>query len=512
MEEEKNIEETTEETVENNVEEVTNIEEEQSVKEEVVENISTVSAINSEKKNKNGIVIALIILVALVAVAWFAYTKLFNTKNIFIRSINKGYAEFEDLIDESTKNQKDIKTFVMSNDMSFNLDVDKSLIDEDTKEIIDEVNKLSIKNEIGFDQKNQKMLLTLDALYSEKDLINVGAYLQDEKVYVELKNIFDKYIEIPVEEYGVMFDGTGIGNASVEDVKYILSKSKDAIINNLDGKKFKKSNATIDVDGKNVKTTKITYTFDEKSVLELSEKVVEDISKDSKYIKILAKVSGMEEKEIKDALKEAKTSIKEEIKNGEFNSETEIKLSVFVKGITRKNAGYELEVNDEYDGTSKMSYYKNGKTEVFKMSQDKEDIITATSKDDKTVIKLNAEGEEIKVTITKKESGKTTNYDFTVDVNGMKINGKLTEEIIKENKDGSGESKVTVEASMMGLVKFKISDTIKLEYKDKLELPNISNSVNYEELSEEDYNKIMTKLGENETLVSLIEKFSSYSE
>lgn len=474
-------------------------------KEKVVEETTNEQTKVVKQNNKKGLLAVIGIIVVLVGILYFAYTKLFNPKNMFIKSINKGYAEFEEKIDEYTIDNKESKPIMISNDINVKLDVDKSLIDENTKSIIDEINKINIKNEIGYDQKNKTMLLTLDALYDKEDLLNVGAYAKDEKMYFELKNLFDKYIEVPLEDYEQYFE-TNSYNLDKEELKYLLSKTKDAVLNNLNSKDFKKSSEKITVNKKELKVTKITYSFSEKSASVLAKSALEDLKKDSKYIKILSKLMEMDEKEVREKIDE---SIKN-IKTKDLDTKKVLELSVFVKGISRENAGYELRINDEDDSYT-LTYYKNKEEKEIKVNQGKESIVNATVKDDKATIKMTAEDQEVTLTIKKSEKKNVTTYNYDLEATGSKISGKLEQEKIKENKDGTGEYKTTLQASMMGLVTFEISDNIKIEYKDKIKIPDTKNSISYEELSEEDMNSITTKLYENEALMSLMQKFSSYS-
>ena len=56
---------------------------------------------------------------------------------------------------------------------------------------------------------------------------NVFAYGQKEKIYIELKNLFDKYIEVPVKEYDTIFESS----ENLEDSKYIVKTVKDSFLN-----------------------------------------------------------------------------------------------------------------------------------------------------------------------------------------------------------------------------------------------------------------------------------------
>lgn len=465
--------------------------------------------LTSQKSSKKGLFLVIGAAIALLVSVFFVYTKISNPKSIFIKSINKEYAKFEKKLDSFLVEKKDLKSFIVSDEMNFKLDIDKSLLNDETNKMIEEINKLSIKDEIGMDLKNKKMLFTLNTLYGKDDLLNIGAYVVNEKAYFELKGLYDKYIEIPVDGFNELFEMGNSTSLSKDDLKYLLSKTKDAVINNLDSKKFKKSSAKITVNKKEIKANKITYTLTNKSFNELAVKALEDIKGDSKYIKILAKSTGLDEKEIKEELTNAIKNVKES--KSEVDDDTKINISVYTKGLNNKSAGLDFEVVSEGE-SYKIAYYINGKEKELKLMQGKETFVSATIIDNKATIRFNAQGQELVLNVTKKEEKNKITYDYDINIAGAKLSGKVILDTIKDNKDGSGEVKVTVTASMMGIINLEVSDHLKIEYTDEIKLPDTSNSISYDELSEDDYNSIMEKLYNNEAFKSLMQGLMSYQE
>lgn len=511
---EKVEEEKTEESV---VEESIVEEKEQSVDEDTakiaVENVKkeeineSYELIPQKKKSNKGPFIAIAIIVVLLAtILYFVYTNISNPKKMFVKSINKEYKEVENVIDDLFINSSNKKAMVLSNDFGINIKVDESLTNEGIKSMIEEINKIKVETKIGYDQKNKQMLMNVGALYDKDTLIDLGAYAKDENMYFELKDLFDKYIKVPMDEFDTYFEESDLDK---KDLKYVLSKTKDAFINNLDEDNFKKSSATIKIDGKNVKTTKVTYAMSEKDANVLSKKALSELSKDSKYIEALATISGKDKDEIKDSLEESLDEIKEEIESDDLETEKTLSFVVYLKGVMKKTVGYEIVVDSEEKGS--ITYIKGDKKDTLKFIVEDEEIINATISDNKFMVELTSDGETVSLDVLKKEKDKKTTYSYTLTAAGTSISGDVIVEMIKENKDGSYEAKISSSASVMGMVTVTISGTSKAEYSDNLDLPNVSNSVDYEELTEEDMNTIKTKLMENKALVSLIAKISTYA-
>ena len=457
------------------------------------------------KKNMKGIIVLVASVLVLAFGLYYGYKKFLSPKSQFIKAVNKEYKKVEKYIDDFTIDNSDSKPVLVTSDLNFNLNVDDSLLSDDSsKTILSELNKLGLKSQIGIDSKNMEALVKFNALYDNKSLLNMNGYFKDNSIFIELKDLYDKYIEVPLEmETTGMFDAnsTSLKNVTKDDLKYLVSKTKDAILNNLNEKDFKKSTDKVKINGKEVKVTKLTYSFSEKTTYELAKGALNSISNDSKFIKILAKISGTKEDEIKQSL-QASAQMFGLVDTKELDKTTTAKLSVYTKGVS----GISLEAIDEESGKTEIAYYHNDDNYVFNVSENDKNIVTINVNDKNINALIDSEGEKIKLNINKEEKDKTIVYNYTLETDDSKIKGKLTEEIIKKNDDGTGEFKITSEASTMG-VSAKITGNLKIEFKDKLELPNTKNSIKYDEIPEEDSNEISNKLAQNSVLVSLIEKF-----
>ena len=460
-----------------------------------------------KKDNNNRLIITVCVAIALTIGLYFTYSKLLNSKKLFIKAINKEYSKLEEQIDKYVVDNKDAKTIMMTSNIKFKMEMDEAIADNESKKLMKEYNKLKISEKIGIDQKKNEMIMNLRYLYADEDMINIGTYLKDKKLYLELKNIFDKYIELPMSN-SIDFDNADTNKISKEEFKYLLKTTKDALINNMNSKDFKQSTEKIKDGRKIIKVSKITYGLSEKSATELMIKFYEEIGKDSKYIKILSKLIGEKESKVKESIKEVTNEMKSVIKDELLSKDVKVRFGILVKGISKKYVGLSFETVDE----AKLIYYKNGNNKEIRISKKDEDLIRASKKDNKTVITFISEGKETTLTIDKTEKNKKTTYNYELEASGMKISGKFIIEKIKENKDGTNENKFSLDISMMGMITFKIYGNIKIENVDKLDIPNISNSIKAEDLSESDTKKIMEKLMNNETLKSFLKIFGSEEE
>lgn len=509
--------ETNEDSLSEETEETTeNISSEES--EEIAETPQEVTSEQNNKvvqKNNKGIIIG-IAAVVIVAAVYFIYSYINSPRNIFLKGINYGYKEVENLYDKmlnaDTYKLLDKKALKSTASADINIKMEESLLDEDSKKVIDELNKLKIEAEVGYDKRNKKMSFVLNSKYDSDDLVGIGTYAKEKNLYLELKNIFDKYIEIPVEDYDALFENT---KSKGEDGKYILKSFKKALAKNLDKKEFKKSKETVKVNGKEMKVTKVEYGLSQKTTMTLTKDILTDLKDDAKFIEKLSNILGKDKKEVKEQL----TSMIEEIAKGledeNVNTTKFIKISIYAKGITSKVVGFSVKVVDTQE--YQIAYFKNGKVKETKISQDKTDLINivTTEKDknnSKTIVNISG----LKMTIDKKVSGEKTTYDYNLNQSGVSLKGSfvITSKEVKKNEKYKSSIQFTMSlgANGMSLMSMEVNSTGISEYVDELKLPDTSNKVNYISLTEDDYNKMMTKLSQNENLMNLINNLGGNKE
>ncbi len=165
------------------------------------------------------IVVILIFLVALFAIYNFVFC---NSKSIFLRAINSEYQKLDDKLNKITNSDLNTmaKNKAIKANYTFDIDINADNIVAGTnyEGLIDEINKLNFEMNTGVDNKNKKFSYNIKANYEQDNLINVFTYGQKEKIYIELKDLFDKYIEVPVKEYDTIFESS----ENLEDSKYIV--------------------------------------------------------------------------------------------------------------------------------------------------------------------------------------------------------------------------------------------------------------------------------------------------
>lgn len=469
--------------------------------------------VTSKKKSKLGYVIAIIILAI---VLFGVYNVIFNdSKNIFLKAMNNEYQKADEMIDTffGSSSIHEYDTVSTTTAMNFNVNVQDGILDEDEMAILNEINALNLLMNTQYDSINKQLYYGLDLKYDTADLFNIGVYGKTNSLYVELKNIFDKYIEIPVEEYESLFEND---NTNIEDMKYVASAIKDSFLNNLDKKEFVESKETITIGSEEIKAKKITYVFTEEKAVKHVIKMLTDLKNDNKFIKACSKVSGEEVEAIKSSIQEMIDELNDELDLLE-NSDESIEISVYTKGFSNTAVQFSMVVNTDDKAEIRYSNYNDVKR--IALVADGETVLNITNtKEEENSYKTTASAGSIKLVVNSKKENDNWNhtYRLTESESTLEVSGEVTSTMkeVTKDKEYITDMKFTALVGAEGaenIMGLEITGTTTTKIGEMESIPDVSNSVLYTNLTEEDMNTILENIMNNQSLVDFINRITSYS-
>lgn len=460
------------------------------------------------KKKSKVVPIVMGVAVLVLATLSILYFVFHNSKNLFLGAINKEYTELtRNLSVSGVYDKAKNSSVVVTGEAGIQVSkVDEALVGSDAKQLLDVINQLKLRYTYGIDYKNKKMSYLLGYMYGDKDMLQVNVYGQEKNMYVELKDLFSKYIRIPYEELDTMFEDP---NTSLEDMKMMTKAIKDATLNALDSNDFKKTKATIQIGEKEEKTKKISYTVNQKNMPDIIASVITTLKKDKSFLNILQKYSGKTEKEIIKSL----NKMSAEAKNKDWD---EVTVSIYFKGITNQAVQYELQ---EKSSNMTFVYQKDGKEKRFTIAEeDTEWIRFAYEEKTNTESKMTVviPSLDIDGSIQKTKTGGTSTYDFTFrdSKDTIKITGKCISKAEEKGKDTNYAIDFTMnmESGNQALGSIKITSngtsTIGAPIESK---EDFTNNIAIEEMTEEHSNEIMTNIMNNETFMSFMNNIVNIS-
>lgn len=448
-----------------------------------------------EKEKKNNKFKIVLILVAVLLIGGFLY---FNSpKNIFLRVINKGYNNIvENLESNVDKSKKNIKT---GGNLTFDFKINDLYKNSFDTSLIDEINKLELELNSEIGSKTKEFMYELNTKYDSNNLLGLAIYGKEKNIYLELKEIFDKYIEIPIDNYDELFEDY---DKSLEESEYIIAKLKNSLLKNLNNKDFKKSKTTLKTDDKEFKVNKIEYKINEKSATKLMMNVFKDLKKDKKFIKNLAQLSETEENEITDLL----NSLIEELgSTTEFDTETFISISLYTKGFLHEYVGFEFNINNEV----KLDYYNYNDASYGNLDIDGEisTIKCKKQKENESKIEINING--VIIDVLAKEKDRKYDYSYKLDIDGMIIDGEMNFDLSEEVKDkkynNDFDFSIKLKYDDQELISFATKYDGSTEILDE-SFTNLTtkDTINIEELTETDINTIYTNIINNQNIINFI--------
>lgn len=400
---------------------------------------------NVKKPKKKGLIIGAIVAVVIIAAIIVAYfLTLGNPKYIFGKTIDKLFVIDTQNYD-SIKIDTEIKASVEAEDATY-------------QQYLKDLEKLTIKAGAQLDVSEKSEIVNLGLDYDKESVIDAQVYYNNGDMYTYFDGLFDKYIQIEMddeaqEQMNQIFE-SAISEEELEKNADAIKIFKDELKTQINEYgKFEKKKDKIDIGKEEEKVTKWTLTLTEKQLYNVLSKTFSNLAKNDKFI------DCFEEDDIEEILKEAAESIK----NTDADSKDNLKISIYTKGLLNKLVAVDgaiysdleemtitASVVKEDDGVYEYKIYQ-------KMSREKIDLLNG------------------KVEIKKEKDSK---------------------------KDQLGKIKIIGNIYELGSAELEIDYSIK--YNQGIDKVNVKNSVNIDDLTEEDVNGIMQKLMERPLVSDLL--------
>lgn len=404
-----------------------------------------------KKKGKTALIITLsVILILIVAVVAIYFLVLSNPKYVFSQMLDRVF----------TMGTQNYNTINIETSIKPSFDLDDENDNEEAKLLEDFTLNLGMQ----LDFTSKKEIIDLGIEYKDDDALSGRGIFTNDKLYVYLNDIFDKYIYTDIdnlsEEYKDVYEIVQLPEKreNFEIAMAILNNEiKNEIMNN---GTYEKTTDKITLNGKRTDVNKFTAIFTEKEFAEILVNICNNLAENDEFLDCF-------ETSPRNDLKDFADQIEEE----SDDSDSTIEFSIYTKGLLNEFVGINIKTNIEDD-------------------------------------------EELSMNIDfMREANNLYNISFSQDKNYMKVDIELEPEKSTRDED-SGKAKI----------KMKLSDTgkiaIDMDYKciynqpideiDERELER--NSVEEEDLTDSDFMEIMQNLSEKPIIKDIIESTNQYND
>lgn len=306
--------------------------------------------------------------------------------------------------------------------------------------------KLNLTTEFNMDKKVLNQGISVSAF--DEPVISVEGLIQDNNIYFLLNNIYSKYIQVPSEEMEGVETNEIFNTENIEVSEKLVKELKQILLDEVNSKELTQENVEVDGD----KLTKTTVKFTAKEIEQIITKLTVELYKISPVNDVKNIVEGLEQIEIDE----------EDAENDNY-----LEISIYTKRLTGKIVKTEIA--------------------MINVADDEAIVVTIAEKED----------EKVEITFAMNEDSIATNKAVTMFTLTIKEEGENKGTVtLKANIDETASS-VTITA------KYSI------DYNAKVEPKNVRNSINANDLTEEDMNEMMTNIENNEFLYSIIQSLST---
>lgn len=350
------------------------------------------------------------------------------------------------------------------------------------------INDLTVKMQTGIDQVNQERVIRVRLNHNQDNLADLAYYQIKEKQYLNLRNIYNKYIQlndVPYQE--------NVRKSDPVATEYLINKIKVLINKNLKDKDFVKAPANIKIGMEIINTKKIELKLSKQHLNDIIKNILSGLKNDKTSITMLTTL-------INDSILNATNSgmitetdlelgLEEVIKGEQLDLGIDlINASIYVKKGNNTPVCYELLVKEgETNFALSYTLFKNkNKEEIREIKYDVKD------------------GQQVLLKFNKIESGK---YNYEIVLTNIEqekpiiIRGEIEkrEQEIIANKEYRSDFSASVNLKQdeqeVGSLNFTVTSTIKGN--GQFKIPNLdNNTIMITELESAKIGEIITALWE----------------
>lgn len=321
----------------------------------------------------------------------------------------------------------------------------------ETNAIFEIVNDVFVGIDYELDYDNKTALTKITTKYGDEKLLDLDVYLKDSTGYILLNNLYSKYISVDLKDIA---DSIFESVKYTEDHKIVLGELKTAVTKSLKSKYFSTETEEITINDTKVKTTKNSLELDNINII--TKDILTYLTNSDKFITSASKVSNVTESEILSGLEDSLNYLEEDPIETTYE---DAQLSIYTKGLM--NEVVRVELSMKVDSV--------------------EEYLNITIEDDDT-------------------------FSIELSSSDASFVGKVK---MNEN-DGKDIIYITLTDSTDTMT-FGLTLSSYVEYNKNLSSVNVSNSVDFNDLTEEDYNEISTKLMESPGIQKLMEAIGNLS-
>lgn len=428
--------------------------------------------IKVKRKYTLPLIIIGILIVILAGIGSYLYFTRSNPKTVYTAIIDEITENVSELFEDMSETSE-----IASMDFGFAFDLKSN--SEEYKSIASILNKLKLNMNVEADMNSKKANMNYGLSYKDENMIDVRMFVNKVDAYADLGSLYNKPIKLSdsgIEQIWETID--------CEDYKVIIHEFANILKENLKDEYFTSSKEKLEIFGKKVNVTKNTLTLANNELEELLTNTYDDIANNDKLITSIVNITEMSKENIKQEV----LTLKE---NLEIEENTKLVIDIYQRKLDIVKIIFTV-------GDSKVviEEVKANLYEISIVEGDINDVVASiTLNDNETSFVFNYNDVLLEIKILDEEA--LMKIEVPESILEFKMN-KVTDGLI----DGyiriySGEEDFDLK------VNFTVEEKNIVEVVDM----NITNYIELENMTDEDYNLIMEKITQSSAVMSLVEDF-----
>ncbi len=222
-----------------------------------------------------------------------------NPKTLFTQTVDGLFDYLEENIND---NVYDIM------DGNINLDYTIKTSGEDS-DIYSELSKVDFDADYVKDNAGGQSYIDLNTTYDGEEFVKAIIYGDGDSTYVYSPSASDKYIKLDGNRLSYLMNGS--------DIKVISNGLNQAIDKVIAGEKIYGSKENLDIDGEVIKSYKVKLVINNKNRNRVAETFINTLKANEELVGVLAKMKGVDNKDIRNSFDNYLSRIKENLKKSE---------------------------------------------------------------------------------------------------------------------------------------------------------------------------------------------------
>lgn len=224
-----------------------------------------------------------------------------NPKTLFTQTIDGLFSYLDDNVNDNVYD-------IMDGNISLDYNIKSN---DENAEFYNNLSKVAFDADYVKDNAGNRSFIDLKTTYDGVDFVSAKIYGNGNDTYIYSPNVYDNYIKL----YSNKLSYFGNGN----DLKIILKGLNQAIDKVIADEKVYGGKEALDLNGKSIKTYKISLAVDKNNRDRVSENFINTLKANDELLNVLSNLKGVSSSDIKNSLDSYLLKLKNKLKDaGKF--------------------------------------------------------------------------------------------------------------------------------------------------------------------------------------------------